>query len=116
MTPEHLEVLVVLDVGTSEARAMSLFDPRIRIIHRLPPRLLVLSCPPGVPAPTGVPGCQCYAGAVPAPALRGLGGNQRLFAEAWSEARKPKRRVGDGLSWDAPGRNPPDPPRDPGGQ
>jgi len=35
---------------------------------------------------------------------------ERLFISAW-ETRRPKARPGEGLSWDAPGFLPPDPPR-----
>jgi hypothetical protein len=36
--------------------------------------------------------------------------SERLFVAAWEARRQPKSRVGEGLSWDAPGFLPPDSP------
>lgn len=36
--------------------------------------------------------------------------SERLFVSAWQARRQPKTRLGEGLSWDAPGFLPPDPP------
>lgn len=36
--------------------------------------------------------------------------SERLFVSAWEARRQPKTRPGEGLSWDAPGFLPPDPP------
>jgi hypothetical protein len=35
---------------------------------------------------------------------------ERAFVSAWEMRQRPKERPGDGLSWDAPGFTPPDPP------
>jgi hypothetical protein len=35
---------------------------------------------------------------------------ERAFVSAWEARRQPKTRPGEGLSWDAPGFLPPDPP------
>jgi hypothetical protein len=43
--------------------------------------------------------------------LNGLNPTEQVFAEAWALGRKPKAfRPGEGLSWDAPGFQPPDGP------
>jgi hypothetical protein len=44
-----------------------------------------------------------HRAAVPADVLARLDDPERLFAAAWNERRRPKRRAGDGLPWDAPG-------------
>ncbi len=36
--------------------------------------------------------------------------SERSFAGAWALRQRPKTRIGDGLSWDAPGFQPPDAP------
>jgi hypothetical protein len=36
--------------------------------------------------------------------------SERLFVSAWEARQQPKTRLGEGLSWDAPGFLPPDPP------
>lgn len=36
---------------------------------------------------------------------------EKLFVEGWLLSKKPKRRTGEGLDWDAPGFQPPDPPK-----
>ena len=36
--------------------------------------------------------------------------SERVFVSAWEARRQPKTRPGEGLSWDAPGFLPPDPP------
>jgi hypothetical protein len=41
-----------------------------------------------------------------------LSPSERLFVSAWEARRQPKTRPGEGLSWDAPGFLPPDPPVD----
>ena len=53
-----------------------------------------------------------YDQAVPPDVLAGLGPEERLFVEGWiqQQAGKDKSRRGDGLSWDAPGFQPPGPP------
>lgn len=49
----------------------------------------------------------------PCEPLEDLGKAERLFVEAWITRKaelRPKKRVGEGLSWDAPGFVPPDRP------
>jgi hypothetical protein len=36
--------------------------------------------------------------------------SERMFVSAWKARQQPKTRPGEGLSWDAPGFLPPDPP------
>jgi hypothetical protein len=48
----------------------------------------------------------------PLPDISWLDQNERLFIKGWLMARQPKTRgKGEGLSWDAPGFLPPDPPK-----
>ena len=53
-----------------------------------------------------------YEQDVPPDVLAGLRPEERLFVEGWTlqQASKDKSRSGDGLSWDAPGFQPPGPP------
>ena len=38
---------------------------------------------------------------------------ENAFVSAWESRRRPKERLGEGLSWDSPGFLPPDPPKRP---
>lgn len=116
MNDAQFEVLVVLDPGTGEEQFMSRIDPRISVIHRLPPRLLVLLHPAGAPALSETPGGSCYTSGLPTSALIDLTPDQQLFAEAWALSRTPGQRHGNRLHWDTPGYQPPDPPQRPGRQ
>jgi hypothetical protein len=49
-------------------------------------------------------------------AIDGLSGGEKIFVRGWAAAQSSgaKVRIGDGLSWDAPGFQPPDPKKKPG--
>ena len=90
--------------------------PFVTVDQRLPPRLLVVrgeadrldhaSRLPGVVA--------AIVDRLPERVLDQLDPTERLFAQAWVAGRRPKvGRPGDGLPWDAPGFEPPDPPKSP---
>jgi hypothetical protein len=52
-----------------------------------------------------------WAGTEPPASVRdSLAADDLLAVEAWLVRARPKARPGEGLSWDAPGRTPPDPP------
>jgi hypothetical protein len=62
-----------------------------------------------------VAGAHWYLGNVPEDVAAALTPAQRLFVDAWVSRRRSKTRPGEGLSWDTPGREPPDWPGTPGG-
>jgi hypothetical protein len=83
-----------------------------------PPRLGLVPLPPGEAGPIAeqpyVVGV--YVEEAPPPAvMASLEPSERLFVDAWllrveDRLYRRKRRRGDGLPWDAPGYEPPDPP------
>jgi hypothetical protein len=106
-------VLVVLHDASASQTATRLQD-RYEIPSRLPPRILVVD--PGeegladLRSDPGVLGV--YEREVPADVLARLRQEEQLFAGAWVQqaTQEPKARLGEGLSWDAPGFQPPDAP------
>jgi len=106
-------VLVLLPEESASQQVARLQDT-YRVLTMLRPRIVVLQVEEAAvtalrqdPALTGV-----YEQVVPPEALAGLRPEERLFVEGWvqQQASKDKQRRGDGLSWDAPGFQPPDPP------
>lgn len=58
-----------------------------------------------------LPGVSLYReGSTPARIPTGLSDAERVWVDAWGQRGEPKERPGEGLSWDAPGFEPPDPP------
>ena len=88
----------------SAYRVLTLLRPRIVVLEVDEQALTALRKSPDV---AGV-----YEQTVPPDVLAGLRPEERLFVEGWSlqQASKDKSRSGDGLSWDAPGFQPPGPP------
>lgn len=77
----------------------------------LPPRLAIVEVDPDrLAAVRGIPGVVAmFEGSVPDTMRAQLNTTELLFAEAWAKNREPKKdRVGEGLSWDAEGFEPPD--------
>jgi hypothetical protein len=78
-------------------------SPSVFVIQR-PADPEVLRTHPGVHA--------LGAEAVPDTLVQTLTAEESLFVQAWTQraAMGTKRRPGEGLPWDTPGRTPPDPP------
>ena len=106
-------VLVVLPEATAADIAGRLHGA-YRVVATLRPRIVVVavdeSSLTALRATPGIVGV--YEQTVPPEVLAGLRPEERLFVEGWSQqqASKGKSRSGDGLSWDAPGFQPPGPP------
>ncbi len=106
-------VLVLLP-EESAARNAARLQGAYRVLAMLRPRILVLQIEEEAltalrqdPSLAGV-----YDDTVPPEVLAGLRPDERLFVDGWiqQQASKDKQRRGDGLSWDAPGFQPPGPP------
>jgi hypothetical protein len=105
------QVLVVL-TGTGADAHAGAAQGTYRVLTRLPPRLMVvdaddraiaeLSRDPGV--------ARVVERGAPPVTLEGLRPEEQLFVDSWQLAstQESKPRAGDGLSWDAPGFQPPD--------
>jgi hypothetical protein len=106
-------VLVVLHDESASQTATRL-QGQFKILSRLAPRILVVD--PGEHAPADLgrePGVLgVYERDVPADVLARLRQEEQLFVRAWAQqaTQEPKVRPGEGLSWDAPGFQPPDAP------
>ena len=103
------ELLVLID---AEAFAETLRSLRATatVSHVLRPNLAVVSgaSPDEV---RGIPGVrEVAAGDLPDETLAALDDTARTFVDAWRDRLRPRARRGDGLSWDAPGFEPPDRP------
>jgi hypothetical protein len=98
--------------------ALAVLASLVPVSQAYPPRLALVSLPlaaagpllAGQPYIVGV-----YQDAPPAAVLATLDVGERIFVDAWLERVEAARcggrpRPGDGLSWDAPGYEPPDPP------
>jgi hypothetical protein len=86
--------------------------PGGRVVQQLPPRLAVVEA--GATALAELRGHPAVLAIgdpdLPPAVVAGLTETERLFVDAWVVGRRAKSRRGDGLSWDAPGFTPPDPP------
>lgn len=78
-------------------------SPGVRLVGSYPPRLLVVE---SAVAPDGF-----RAVGPQDPIPPDLSEGERLFAAAWQQSKLPKSRDAEGLSWDAPGFQPPDDPK-----
>ena len=101
----------------SASEHMGRLQSAYRIVAMLRPRIVVLEVDEqALSALRQVPGVLgVYEQSVPPGVLAGLRPEERLFVEGWmqQQASKDKSRSGDGLSWDAPGFQPPGPPGPP---
>lgn len=101
------EILVILDAADADRVARAV-DQRVRVVHRIPPRLLVVRGTQDQADLAAIPGvARVVERGVPAPALDGLSAEERLFVGGWLARSAPKERPGEGLAWDAPGYTPP---------
>jgi hypothetical protein len=106
------EALVIVEEARA-AEVLSRVGERVEVTQRLPPRLAIArGAREALEAVRHLPGVVSVSeGPVPVPVLNGLNPTEQVFAEAWVLGRKPKAfRPGEGLSWDAPGFQPPDRP------
>lgn len=108
------ELLVLLDPDPP-AGLRERLRTQFRVTQEGSPRLLVLERPADLAVLRDLPGIRgVFDETVPESALADLDDGESLFVQAWSgrESMQTKRRPGEGLDWDAPGRLPPDAPRD----
>jgi hypothetical protein len=99
--PARSEALLELRPGA----ALDAIDSVVEVRQLLPPRLAIVAADD-----VGLRALErrsdvlsVHTEAVPADVLARLDEPARLFAAAWNERQRPKRRAGDGLPWDAPG-------------
>jgi len=100
----------LLILGPETTKALSEVARMVSVPQHLPPRLAVAEGTPeqlaslqGMANVTAI-----LEPPVPESVLQQLNSTERLFAEAWTESRRPKKeRPGDGLPWDAEGFEPP---------
>jgi hypothetical protein len=101
------EVLVELQPGAAVEDAV---PAGMQILQQLPPRLAIVAADDDdVRALEDAPGVSAvFPAEVPPDAMERLDQLGRAFAAAWNARRQSKERIGEGLSWDAPGFEPPD--------
>ncbi|GAB2937722.1 hypothetical protein [Streptomyces heilongjiangensis] len=108
---EKREALVLVEDGDWETVIVALraLGP---VTQLLPPRLALVALPadPRMQAPE-LPGTAWYEDDLPQRVYDRLSEQEQLFVNAWKVRRTPKQRPGNHLTWDAPGRIPPDWPR-----
>ncbi|HEX9437452.1 MAG TPA: hypothetical protein VGA16_09890 [Candidatus Limnocylindria bacterium] len=109
------ELLVILTTeGT--ARTLDLIRERHRVLQQASPRVVLIGAGPAdAEHVSALPGVKAVTSG-DLPSLEGLDDGEALFVRAWVARTKElpsKRRRGGGLSWDAPGSEPPDPRRRP---
>lgn len=106
------EILVVdyaPDAGSFPYPVLATASPRVQVLRASPADLATIATRARFAAAGGSDGQAEIAGddAI----IQELDDGARLFVEAWlTPPRDPSDRPGDGLPWDAPGFQPPDPP------
>lgn len=104
------EFLVVLDTDQAEQALIGLREVA-QVTQMLPPRLALVRG--GTGALAAVPGVASVHDSAAGDLPGDLTDSERLFVTAWRSrpgADESKRGSTDGLKWDAPGFEPPDPP------
>ena len=105
--PDSDQLLLILDPSVPAVRGR--IEEEYRVLSAFSPRVLTIAGN----VPPSVPGVLCATAAAVEPGLlAGLTESERLGIAAWQMRKAPKARLGDGLSWDAPGFLPPGGPRD----
>jgi hypothetical protein len=107
------DILVILKNGEL-AEGRSHVREATRILQEGSPRLLTAQRPADLDVLRRGPGIRAVVEReVPAELLSDLDEGETLFARAWEQqpGMKEKARPGEGLSWGAPGFEPPDPPQ-----
>jgi hypothetical protein len=114
MDPRQQELLVVLERDRA-ATTLDELRARERVVHVASLRVVVIvtDAEPddAVRGLAGVEGA--FRETIPPSVMSSLDEGETLFTNAWLSRQQevPKPRRGEGLSWDAPGYEPPDPPR-----
>jgi hypothetical protein len=110
-SPFNSELLVVL-ADDDVDRVRSSIESNYRVLHSVSPRVLVIQKPASnLTSPTHLAGVLLATDDdVPEEMLSTLNPTEKQWVQAWLLRKRPKQRVGDGLSWDAPGFLPPDRP------
>lgn len=110
MDSENREALVMVEAGDYETALIAL-RALVRVTQVMPPRLaLVIPSEGSIAEASALPGTAWYEDDLPPEVYADLSPQEQLFVDAWRARRIPKRRPGDHLPWDAPGRLPPDQP------
>lgn len=86
-----------------------------RVTQRVSPRVMIVETAPGVTTQDlqRIDGVAAVIGPgerIDAAQRSSLTATESLFLDAFAQRYKPKERLGEGLSWDASGFLPPDPP------
>ncbi|MEW9873106.1 hypothetical protein [Arthrobacter sp. HS15c] len=110
---EFVEALVVLEADDAAGSRLELVRQHAVVLQWLPPRIAIVLVPAHRALPNAVPGTSWYTGDIPADVAAGFTPAERLFVDAWLSRREAKFRPGDGLPWDAAGKEPPDWPDEP---
>jgi hypothetical protein len=111
MSEEQRDALVVLESDRA-ARALAELRSVAQVTQVLAPRLALIRSDREVLARAArIDGVAAVHDQVLGELPADLTDSERTFVAAWQARRAPKTRRGEGLSWDAPGFEPPDPPR-----
>lgn len=105
MTMEPQEILLI---GRAVPRAAQPQGTDLKVKSRFPPRILVVEAST-VPALEWVAE-QFHLVTASGDAPDDLSDAERLFVNGWLTRNDSKQRLGDGETWDSPGRQPPDRP------
>jgi len=112
MSDAPRERLVILDLRLGQsviAELRSVAD----VTQMMPPRIVLLRSDAATAARIAqMPGVVSLHDATLGEVPSDLTPSERTFVSAWELRQRPKDRRGEGLSWDAPGFKPPDPPAD----
>lgn len=108
------ELLVILS-GDRALESFKQVSANCRVHHSASPRVVVVECLQSELAELrSIPGVTVVTGGdSPPEVMDSLNDSEALFVAAWLSRIKEgpsKRRLSEGLSWDAPGFVPPDPP------
>ena len=103
-----MDFLIFLDGKESIDRVAD----QVRIVHSASPRLHVVSMQPSrAESLKALPGViELTTGTFSPEVMEQLDSQERFFLEAFTSRTDSKQRKGEGLPWDAPGFEPPDPP------
>ena len=90
----------------------------LRVLQRVSPRVAVLAGKPAaIRQLTSRPGVEVVEGEAPSELVNSLEPGEAIFVRAWTQEHdhskginRQEERVGEGLSWDAPGYQAPDNP------
>jgi hypothetical protein len=106
------EILVVL-THDSGRRALDDLRRRYQVRSVLPPRIAILESESDAHGLQGLPQVEAVLTGSAEPIPASLSESESTFVKAWQTRQQPvrKQRTGEGLSWDAEGFVPPDPPK-----